>query len=435
MKKPLIKCENLKQFFKVGSKGIIFKTPIYLKANNSIDLTIYDGETFGLVGESGCGKSTLGRVILQLYPQIRGNTYYYGRTTYEYKPKYVKEYLKDIKAKYANYQKLLAKAETKNSQLIYDQAIREYSLLTHFAGELLLHHDLDEVTALLNQEFDALVNNNNEALTKVREKMNQISNQYIHDEKYQFLKAQKDFAIDLSKLTYEEMRHLRTDLQIIFQDPYSSLNPKMTVGQIISEALIAHGLYKKNSQELEDYVKEIMIKCGLEAHLIHRYPHQFSGGQRQRIGIARALALKPKFIVCDEAVSALDVSIQAQIIELLEELKEKEKLTYLFISHDLSVINTICDRIGVMYFGNMVEIGDKDSIFDEPKHPYTQMLLSAIPSLDDRNDELIYNEEYSIENAETKSNLRYTDDRLQELVKPLVKVGEQHYVQQVEEDN
>lgn len=142
-------------------------------------------------------------------------------------------------------------------------------------------------------------------------------------------------------LTREEGRVLRQDLQIIFQDPYSSLNPRMTVGQIISEALVAHKKFKKGSQELEDYIIDIMEKCGLDKYFIHRYPHQFSGGQRQRIGIARALALNPKFIVCDEAVSALDVSIQSQVINLLQDLKEKEDLTYLFISHDLSVVKYI----------------------------------------------------------------------------------------------
>ena len=188
---------------------------------------------------------------------------------------------------------------------------------------------------------------------------------------------------NLSQLSKEEMRRLRKDLQIVFQDPYSSLNPRLTVGNLISEALVAHGIMKKGSQELEDYTLDIMDRCGLQNYMLHRYAHQFSGGQRQRIGIARALALKPRFIVCDEAVSALDVSIQSQIINLLIDLKEQENLTYLFISHDLSAVKFISDRVGVMYLGNMVELADSDMIFAEPLHPYTQALLEAIPTTEE----------------------------------------------------
>jgi len=185
------------------------------------------------------------------------------------------------------------------------------------------------------------------------------------------------------------MRLLRRDLQIVFQDPYSSLNPRMTVGQIIGEGLLAHGFFKKNDAEMQDYVMKIMEDCGLSGYMLHRYPHQFSGGQRQRIGIARALALKPKFVVCDEAVSALDVSIQSQVINLLLDLKEKEDLTYLFISHDLSVVKYISDRIGVMYLGNLVELCDSEEMFKNPLHPYTEALMSAIPTTEEEQTEAI----------------------------------------------
>ena len=170
--------------------------------------------------------------------------------------------------------------------------------------------------------------------------------------------------------------------QMVFQDPYSSLNPRMTVGQIIGEGLMAHNIFKKGDPKMQDYIMEIMEKCGLASYFIHRYPHQFSGGQRQRIGIARSLAVHPKFVVCDEAVSALDVSIQSQIINLLLDLKEQNNLTYLFISHDLSVIKYISDRIGVMYLGNMMELSDTEHLFAHPYHPYTEALLSAIPTTD-----------------------------------------------------
>ena len=179
---------------------------------------------------------------------------------------------------------------------------------------------------------------------------------------------------DVSK---KDMRELRTKMQIIFQDPFSSLSPRLPIGEIIGEAVREHNLVPK--AEYEDYVDKVMDECGLQPFQKERYPHEFSGGQRQRICIARALALNPEFVVCDEPVSALDVSIQAQIINLLKELQEERNLTYLFISHDLSVVEHISDTVGVMYLGNLVEYGDKKDIFANPLHPYTQALFSAIP--------------------------------------------------------
>ena len=179
---------------------------------------------------------------------------------------------------------------------------------------------------------------------------------------------------DLSKA---DLRALRSKMQIIFQDPYSSLSPRLPVGEIIGEAVREHNLVPK--EEFDDYVDSVMDNCGLQPFHKNRYPHEFSGGQRQRICIARALALNPEFIVCDEPVSALDVSIQAQIINLLKELQEKYNLTYLFISHDLSVVEHISDTVGVMYLGSLVEYGEKEDIFKNPLHPYTKALFSAIP--------------------------------------------------------
>lgn len=184
---------------------------------------------------------------------------------------------------------------------------------------------------------------------------------------------------EISDVPQRKLRPFRPTMQIIFQDPYSSLDPKQTVGQIIGEGLLSHKMFKKG-QELEDYVLDVMDKCGLDDYMIHRYPHQFSGGQRQRIGIARAIALNPDFIVADEAVSALDVSIQSQILNLLARLKKEQELTYLFISHDLSVVKHISDRIGVMYLGEMVELGPADALYNAPYHPYTKALVSAVPS-------------------------------------------------------
>ena len=182
---------------------------------------------------------------------------------------------------------------------------------------------------------------------------------------------------DISKYTNKEMRDIRTKMQIIFQDPYSSLPPRSTVGDIISEPVLVHGIVPK--EKVKEYVLDLMEKCGLRDYYYERYPHEFSGGQRQRICIARALSVNPQLVVCDEPVSALDVSIQAQIINLLKSLQKSMNLTYLFISHDLSVVKFISDKIGVMYLGSMVEFGNKKDIFDNPLHPYTKALFSAIP--------------------------------------------------------
>ena len=188
---------------------------------------------------------------------------------------------------------------------------------------------------------------------------------------------------DIFKASRREMNHLRAEMQMIFQDPYSSLNPRIPVQEAIAEAVRVHKIVP--DKEVKDYVIRVMEDCGLQARHKDRYPHEFSGGQRQRVCIARALALKPKFIVCDEPVSALDVSIQAQIINLLKDLQKKYNMSYLFISHDLSVVQHISDKIGVMYLGNMVEYGSKCDVFENPGHPYTQALISAVPMPDPKN--------------------------------------------------
>ena len=182
---------------------------------------------------------------------------------------------------------------------------------------------------------------------------------------------------DITNYNSAQMREIRKKMQIIFQDPYSSLPPRSTVGGILSEPVEVHNIVPKN--EVKEYVLDLMEKCGLRDYYYERYPHEFSGGQRQRICIARALSVKPKLVICDEPVSALDVSIQAQIINLLKQLQQDMNLTYVFISHDLSVVKFISDKIGVMYLGSMVEFGTKEDIFSKPLHPYTKALFSAIP--------------------------------------------------------
>jgi oligopeptide/dipeptide ABC transporter ATP-binding protein len=186
---------------------------------------------------------------------------------------------------------------------------------------------------------------------------------------------------DLTELPQSALRPLRRHMQMIFQDPYASLNPRMSIGTAIGEPLVIHDLAKTKGDR-DARVRELLEKVGLRADAAKRYPHEFSGGQRQRVGIARALACRPKFVICDEPISALDVSIQAQIVNLLEDLQEAEKLTYLFISHDLKVVQHICDRVAVMYLGRIVELAEAKTLYRSPKHPYTQALLSAVPRID-----------------------------------------------------
>lgn len=219
-------------------------------------------------------------------------------------------------------------------------------------------------------------------LQEARDRIDREAEKYAGNEDFRNAQEYRDNGIDLARLTYDEIRLLRSDLQMIFQDPYSSLNPRMTVGQIISEGMIAHKMFRKNDDRLQQEIIRVMDNAGLASYFIHRFPHQFSGGQRQRIGIARSLAVRPKFVVCDEAVSALDVSIQSQIINLLQDLKEQQNLTYLFITHDLSVVKYISDRIGVMYLGTIVELAESQELFDHPRHPYTEALMNAIPTTD-----------------------------------------------------
>lgn len=432
--KLLIKVENLQKYFPLKKSSIFQREVKYVKANKDISLEIFEGETLGIVGESGCGKSTFGRTLIQLYKQTGGSTLYYGDSIENMMPEYVKRVYASIPKVMAGYDADLKGIRSLESQLTtaaedkvheISEKLRlakidfedKFGNVLRLSGGLLAHSNLGEVKALLLAKYNSgskvasiireiqfltLKNEMNQTskvtakiaeLTKNLEvaqktadsdieKINELKKKLESDPKFSELEAKLDNGIDLSSLTKREIRDLRKDMQIIFQDPYSSLDPRLTVGNIIGEGLIAHGLFKDTkSDEYHAYIVDIMQKCGLPSSYIHRYPHQFSGGQRQRIGIARALALKPKFIVCDEAVSALDVSIQSQVINLLQDLKDENNLTYLFITHDLGVVRYISDRIGVMYFGNLVELAPAEEIFENPQHPYTRQLLNAIPKM------------------------------------------------------
>jgi len=449
---PLIRVKDLKKYFPLKKNSFFNRNMLYIKAVEDINLTIYKGETFGLVGESGCGKSTLGRTILQLYEPTSGSVTYFGSLLESTHLRYIVQMIEklphdQLRAKEC-YQRSLqidkkieenksnlsglekeisvtsdpkAKAglEKKRDSLAQKihhlennslgkkkQSSRYLRDASHLVGSLILCENIHEIKGLLMKAAEKVEHYRDiiDALNgkypdyfkpdmiAIFEKVASFHGKNIipindksMDPEFQAkLDWYKESGVMLNKLHYEDMRVLRRKLQVIFQDPYSSLDSRMTIGQIIGEAVAEHGLYRKGSKALEEYVLATMEKCGVAHYMLHRYPHQFSGGQRQRVGIARALALDPEFIVCDEAVSALDVSIQSQIINLLEELKKTENLTYLFISHDLSVIKHISDRIGVMYLGTMVELGPSDDIYQNPLHPYTKALMSAIPTTEEK---------------------------------------------------
>ncbi|MBQ4071869.1 MAG: ATP-binding cassette domain-containing protein [Clostridia bacterium] len=240
-------------------------------------------------------------------------------------------------------------------------------------------------------------------------------------------------SVDLAKVSKRELLDLRTELQLVFQDPYSSLPPRMTVGAIIGEAVKVHNVVP--ADEVSDYVRSVMKRCGLQEHFYDRYPHEFSGGQRQRICIARALAVKPKLVVCDEPVSALDVSIQAQIINLLKKLQREEGMSYLFISHDLSVVKYISDNIAVMYLGNVVEMGSTADICKNAQHPYTRALFSAVPVANPHNK----SEPVALEGelpspanppkgCKFHTRCKYCTDKCREMAPGMTEVSEGHFV-------
>ena len=288
-----------------------------LKAVDNVSFEVKKGEVFGLVGESGCGKTTTGRTIIRLYDATGGNVYFKG-------------------------QRICA------GTLSYKEAIKA------------AREEAKAKIAALKSEGAA-----SDEIAKVKAELAAT----IAENKKEIAAAKRD--------NKKVERDLVTQIQMIFQDPIASLNPRMTVREIIAEGMVIKGI--KDKAYIDEQVYDILDKVGLVREHAGRYPHEFSGGQRQRIGIARSVVMRPEMIIADEPVSALDVSVQAQVINLLNELKESLGLTILFIAHDLSVVKYFSDRIGVMYFGKMVELAEADELFANPMHPYTKSLLSAIP--------------------------------------------------------
>ena len=333
---------HLKQFFKFGHGQNAFIT----KAVHDVSFDIKKGECFGVVGESGCGKTTTGRTLIRLYKATSGSVYFKGYRIVAGNRWNEKE----IKWK-------RIKANRKISDLKLEMNEKIKSLADSQGNKSFVEKE----TAKIKADYTAQIN-------KIKADINEL------------VKEQKEKIAQHNYDTKHVDKKLMSKMQMIFQDPVDSLDPRMTVQDIISEGLHIQGQYNRfeNSQK----VKEVLTKVGLLPEYASRYPHEFSGGQRQRIGIARALIMNPDFLICDEPISALDVSIRAQIINLLNNLKEEMGLTIMFIAHDLSVVKYFCDRIAVMYFGNIVEMASSDELFAHPLHPYTKALLSAIPKPD-----------------------------------------------------
>lgn len=416
---------HLKQFFKFGRGASALKT----KAVHDISFDIKKGECFGLVGESGCGKTTTGRSLIKLYNITSGSVYFKGyrisagtrwnekeikwtriRNNADIRQSYIQEKY-DIK--HVLYPDEIVKRlleineEISKLQKSLEEAEIEYSESLKYANDL---EDIDEIRSAkqdaknkykkvkheLKEKIEALSKEGKDLNKEgkknsihdenAQQEIDEIKARYVayREEKRQHIKQVTKEQKEIIKQAKYDSTHvdkkLMAKMQMIFQDPVDSLDPRMTVEDIIQEGLHIQGQHNPYSNSKK--VSEVLEKVGLIPEYASRYPHEFSGGQRQRIGIARALVMNPDFLICDEPISALDVSIRAQIINLLNELKEEMGLTILFIAHDLSVVKYFCDRIAVMYFGKIVELASSDELFKHPLHPYTDALLSAIPKPD-----------------------------------------------------
>ena len=367
---PLLKVEHLCQYFKMGKH--------YLKAVDDVNFEIYRGEVFGLVGESGCGKTTTGRSIIRLYDITGGSVYFDGKRIAA-GTIFFKQTIKDARKKANDDIRALEK---------------EYGFSVNAKapeGDAERFAEFQEKVKKIRDDLDALVRTNTEEIKKAKFDHKNCNKEFAkfrmeqEKERYEPLIANASSEEEKAKLQAEYKEALRlarkdrimNKIQMIFQDPIASLDPRMTVHDIIAEGLFIRGVRDKAFIDKEVY--RVLELVGLVPEHASRYPHEFSGGQRQRIGIARAIILNPEFIIADEPISALDVSIQAQVINLLNELRDKMNLTILFIAHDLSVVKYFSDRIAVMYFGHIVELASSDELFAHPLHPYTRSLLSAIP--------------------------------------------------------
>lgn len=425
-REKLLEVTHLKQYFKIGPKTV-------LKAVDDISFDVYKGEVFGIVGESGCGKTTTGRTIIKLYDPTSGYVRFKGQVisagTLDIKKK-ISNVKKEKAAKLAELDKNAAEYATKKDEIVkhYNEILLQLNKdlcdakWEHKHGtDQYIRDQIEKVRMEFEpklQEFAAIPPQVKEENARIRAEkisaaseklsslkaekasklaeLNKESEDYaemkstiiskytdlINEAKSNLKDAKWDEEVELRKEYAKQIRlakknRLMTKMQMIFQDPIASLDPRMTVYEIIAEGLIIRGI--RDKKFIQEKVNEVLQLVGLLPEHASRYPHEFSGGQRQRIGIARAIIMEPEMIIADEPISALDVSIQAQVMNLLNELREKMNLTIVFIAHNLSVVKYFSDRIAVMYFGNIVELTTSKELFEHPLHPYTKSLLSAIP--------------------------------------------------------
>lgn len=380
-RQEILRVENLKHYFKSG----VGKNKIVVKAVDDVSFSIYKGEVFSLVGESGCGKTTTGRALIKLYKASHGNVFFHNQRIIA-DVELAKEQYKAGEITIEEYRQ--ARYDRNFERIVTPEMKAEAAAITEDSPEVVEYRK--ELVQKIERDKVALA----EAIVKRDQIVAEYNNSKNKDLKEDIKDAKKEVKEFQYAVKYKESKHrkavrfyrklvlnrnrdLMRKMQMIFQDPIASLNPRMTVKEIIAEGLRING--EKDEAEITRRVKEALTIVGLVPEHAARYPHEFSGGQRQRIGIARALVSDPSFIVADEPISALDVSIRAQVINLLNDLRENHGVTILFIAHDLSVVKYFSDRVAVMYYGKIVELGKKELIFENTLHPYTLSLIDSIP--------------------------------------------------------